>query len=94
MFKKRICQKCNKKISEDYQFCPHCGSADENFDDGQWGMLGRDDSISQNNFQLPPGFNMIFNSLMKNLGKQLGNMQNESQKNLDNDFKKRASHFF
>ncbi len=90
MFKKRICQKCNKKISEDYQFCPHCGSADENFDDGQWGMLGREDSISQNNFQLPPGFNMIFNSLMKNLGKQLGNMQNESQKNLDNDFKKRG----
>ena len=81
MFKKRICQKCGKRISEKYRFCPYCGSDDENFDNEEWGILGKDDLIPQNNFQLPPGFNMIFNSLMKNLNKQLNNINKGYQKN-------------
>jgi HSP20 family molecular chaperone IbpA len=88
MFKKRICKKCGKKISEDYRFCPHCGLADGEFDNGEWGMLGRDDSISQNNFQLPTGLNMIFNSLMKNLNKQLKNMDDTPKKNSGMNLKK------
>ena len=63
MFKKRICKRCEKKISEKYRFCPHCGSTDNNFDDESWGMLGKDDLITSNNFQLPSGFNMIYNSI-------------------------------
>ncbi len=88
MFKKRICKRCEKKISEKYRFCPHCGSTDNNFDDESWGMLGKDDLITSNNFQLPSGFNMIFNSLMKNLSKQLNTMHDESGKNSDTGMKK------
>ncbi len=88
MFKKRVCKKCGKKISEDYRFCPHCGATDENFDQGDWGMLGKDDLVSKNNFQLPPGFNMIFNSLMKNLGKQMNGMLDEPKKSADEKEKK------
>ncbi|MCK4647566.1 zinc-ribbon domain-containing protein [Candidatus Pacearchaeota archaeon] len=88
MFKKRICQKCGKKISEKYRFCPHCGSTDNNFEEEGWGMLGKDDVITSNNFQLPSGFNMIFNSLMKNLNKQLNGMYNEPVKNSNMGIKK------
>ncbi len=75
MFKRRACTKCRRKINKSYRFCPHCGYGDEDFDSAKWGMLGKDDLIAQNNFQLPMGLNTIFNSLMKNLNKQL----NESQ---------------
>ncbi len=87
MFKKRICNKCGEKVSKNYRFCPHCGSTENNSDRG-WGMLGKDDAIPQDNFQLPPGFNMIFNSLMKNLGKQLNGMVDKPQKNSDGGIKK------
>ena len=80
MFKKRKCQKCGKNISDKYGFCPYCGSANDDFDSGEWGMLGKDDLIPTNNFQLPTGFNMILNSLMKNLGKQLNGMYEKSEK--------------
>ncbi len=88
MFKKKECRKCGKKINEKYRFCPYCGSTDNKFDDENWGMLGRDDFMNPNNFQLPSGFNMIFNSLMKNLSKQLNNMYDESRKNSDSKLKK------
>ena len=88
MFKKRICKRCGEKISEKYRFCPHCGSTDNNLDEEGWGMLGKNDLITSNNFQLPSGFNMIFNSLMKNLSKQLNNMHNESEKNSNMGMKK------
>ena len=71
MFKKRECERCRKKINSNYRFCPHCGYGDGNFESENWGMLGKDDILSQNNFQLPMGLNTIFNSLMKNLSKQL-----------------------
>jgi len=76
MFKKRKCKKCGKKISEEYRFCPYCGASDDNYDEGDWGLLGRDDFLSKNSSPIPNDFNMIFNSLMKNLGKQLNNMSN------------------
>ena len=43
-------------------------------------MLGKDDLIPTNNVQLPTGFNMIFNSLMKQLNKQLNGMHGKSRK--------------
>jgi hypothetical protein len=88
MFKKRTCNKCGEKVNKSYRFCPHCGSTENNFDDKEWGILGKDDIIPQDNFQLPPGFNMIFNSLMKNLGKQLNGVVDKPQKNFDRGIKK------
>ena len=81
MFKKRACTKCRRKINKSYRFCPHCGYGDEDLDNAKWGMLGRDDRISQNNLQLPMGLNTIFNSLMKNLNKQFNDSQSPKKNN-------------
>lgn len=72
MFKKNQCRKCKRKIDEKYGFCPYCGSRmDSNDDEGDWGMLGKNDIMpSMNEIKLPIGFNALFNSLMKNLSKE------------------------
>ena len=80
MFKKKTCTNCGKNVSDKYGFCPYCGSANDNLDSGEWGMLGKNDLIPTNNVQLPTGFNMILNSLMKNLSKQLNGMYEKSGK--------------
>jgi ribosomal protein L37E len=87
MFKKIICQKCGKKVNEKHRFCPHCGFTDRNFDDGNWGLLGKDDTLSTNQFPLPSGLNPIFNSLLKNLSKQLNNVYEESGKSPNKNMK-------
>jgi len=79
MLKKRKCTKCNKKISESYRFCPHCGYGDRDFDDADWGMLGKDDFFSEK-ANTSFGFDNLFDSLMKNLTKQL-NKSFTSEKN-------------
>ncbi|HTY44021.1 MAG TPA: zinc ribbon domain-containing protein [Patescibacteria group bacterium] len=77
MFKRQKCARCGKKISESYSFCPYCGN---HLNEGDWGMLGKNDFInqeSQNNLGLPPGINSIFNFLMKNLDKQINQGNND-----------------
>lgn len=72
MFKKKKCPRCNKKIGENYNFCPNCGNRFDSEDDGEWGMLGKNDFTSpMNEIKLPIGFNALFNSIMKNLSKEL-----------------------
>ena len=70
MFKKKKCKKCGEKINSKHRFCPNCGNllSSKNED---WGMLGKNDFISPNEIELPMGLNTIFNSLIKNLSKQL-----------------------
>ena len=71
MFKKKKCQKCRNKIDKKYSFCPYCGNRLDSEDDEEWGMFGKNDSISpMNEIKLPVGFNALFNSLMKNLTKE------------------------
>ena len=92
MFKKIKCKKCGKKIGENYNFCQYCGSK-INFEDDEnyFGMLGKDDSIpTENAIKLPAGLNSIFNSLMKNLGKEFeeqlkGNFTEEKTKKMKKD---------
>jgi HSP20 family molecular chaperone IbpA len=74
MFKKRQCSKCGRKIEGKYSFCPYCGNRfDSNKEDNDdWGMLGKNDFMpSANEIKLPMGLNAIFNSLMKNMSKEL-----------------------
>ena len=96
MFKKKTCKRCGKKTSDKNDFCPHCGaslrSRGQNKEEG-WGMLGKDDFMPQmDNMKLPMGFNMLFNSLMKNLDKQFRNFENEmkeeNSKNKNKNVKK------
>lgn len=77
MFKKKECKKCGKKIDEKYDFCPFCGFKSDSEND--FGMLGKNDLIpSMNEIKLPIGFNALFNSLMKNLSKELDGQLREN----------------
>jgi len=82
MFGKNKCKRCGEKISDKFEFCPNCGARDSSkyrsFDNGDWGMLGKDDfSAPFEEIKLPAGINMIFNSLLKNLDKEFGEINKE-----------------
>lgn len=80
MFKKK-CHSCGEKVERKFRYCPWCGvplkakAAQEDY-----GMLGDSDEIQMqqavNDLKLPFGFNGIFNSLMKQVEKEMANMDN------------------
>ncbi len=73
------CKNCGEKISNKYKYCPHCSTQLNSNQD--WGMLGKDDFMpSIDEVKFPRGFNMIFNSLLKNLNKQFGELDNGMEK--------------
>ncbi|VVB79405.1 Uncharacterised protein [uncultured archaeon] len=79
MFKKK-CPACSKKIEKKFNFCPWCGhSFKKQRLEEDFGMLGQNDEIEQqisNQLNLPFGMNGIFNGLMKQIEKELANMDN------------------
>jgi len=91
MFKKKKCEKCGKKIEEKYSFCPYCGNNVDSENDEDFGMLGKNDFMSvANEMKLPLGLNTLFNSMMKNLSKELdeqlkGNFIEDKQKKVKRD---------
>ena len=81
MFKKKECKRCGKKISDNYEFCPHCGFS-INKDENDWGMLGKNDfTPSFNGFGFPGGLNTIFNSLIKTIDKQFEDFEKQPKDN-------------
>ena len=82
MFKKKKCPRCKSKIKDSYSFCPSCGMNLSGKEDRQeWGMLGKNDFENLvNEIKLPAGINMLFNSLMKGLDKQLGELDKDRKK--------------
>ena len=86
MFRKKNCGKCGRKVSDKNNFCSACGSSIGKSENGDWGMLGKDDFLSEEGFdgiRLPGGFNVIFNSLMKNLDRQFRNLDREMKKDVE-----------
>jgi zinc-ribbon domain len=81
MFKKKVCPRCGRSLKDKYDFCPHCGTALEKKTENL-GMLGKDDFFNNNfnEFKLPMGFNMIFNSLMKSFEKQINGIEKKPNK--------------
>lgn len=87
MFNKKRCPKCGEKINNSYNFCPYCRSQlkdSSNFlDDENWGLLGKNDFMPNEEIRLPMGFNALFNSLIKNLNnqfKEIGNIEDKQKK--------------
>lgn len=85
MFSKK-CQRCNRKIKKDFEFCPYCGldfRGEKRMKKQQdFGMLGSEDSlfnetIPNMNTNLPFGFNGLFNSLLKEVDKQFRELDKE-----------------
>ena len=91
MFKKKECTKCGRKIDEKYSFCPRCGNRFDSSQEGSddWGMLGKDDFFSTNDIKLPLGFNAIFNSLLKNMSKELNEQLSKNHFEQENENSKK-----
>ncbi|MCK5149624.1 hypothetical protein KAJ87_01715 [Candidatus Pacearchaeota archaeon] len=81
MFKKNTCGKCGKKISDSYEFCPHCGNSQGNNSEN-WGLLGKDDNNSKtDNFS-----GNIFGGMGGNfLGKMINNAMKMIEKEMQRE---------
>jgi hypothetical protein len=90
---KRKCPSCAKKIERKFSFCPYCGvSFRARNEREEFGMLGRNDSNErvQNELKLPFGMNKIVNSLVKQLERQMNDL-NEGGDGIPRGFKIRIA---
>lgn len=80
MMFKRKCSSCARKVDRKFNFCPYCGeSFKARREKDDFGMLGFDDSGDEAGAEqkLPFGMEKIMGSLVKQLEKQMGNMNFE-----------------
>lgn len=75
MFRKK-CKSCGEKVERKFNYCPWCGgSLKVGGSRDDFGMLGRNDTErAQEETRLPFGMEKIMGSLVKQLEKQIGNM--------------------
>jgi len=86
MFNKKKCKRCGKKADNEDSFCPGCGFPLKELGGKEdWGMLGKDDMFSPEMGM--PGFNTLFNSLMKDFGSQFGAIEKELRNSMENNSK-------
>ena len=84
MFNKAKCSNCNEKLNKKFSFCPSCGKRlGKNSPD--YGMLGRNDSVAQ---QESPFGGKIFGNLNE---KMLNKMLGGAMKMLEKEMKKSIS---
>ena len=77
MFNKK-CSRCARKISKEFEFCPYCGfNIKKENNEKNYGFLGKDDNMGFPDFQMPFGFNNLFNSLLKQIDKQFQSLDKE-----------------
>lgn len=81
--KKNICDRCNKKVKKSFDFCPNCGKRlkQESFE--EWGMLGKNDAISQND-----ELAMMMQSMG---GGMIGKMLNQTMRMLEKEMIKETT---
>ena len=80
MFGKKRCRNCGEKIEDSYNYCPYCKTPLKDMFEEDWGLLGKNDFIGPGEIKLPMGLNALFNSLVKNLNKQMKEIENEKEK--------------
>lgn len=74
---KKKCPSCNKKVERKYNYCPWCAHSFKKEElEQDFGMIGVNDEMKkvENQMALPFGFNGIFNTLMKQIEKDLANL--------------------
>ena len=93
---KKKCKNCGKKIERKFNFCPFCGlDFKGNRQEEDFGMLGKDDFLGAsrknqgNEIKMPFGLNKIMGSLVKQLEKQMSemNMDDLNKAGLPNNIK-------
>jgi len=84
---KRKCSTCGEKLDKSFSFCPNCGhNAKKESDDKNFGLLGKDDEISDLHdigTRMPFGLNTIFNTLLKQVDKQFRELDKEMGKDVE-----------
>lgn len=85
------CNKCGKRIRKSYDFCPTCGNSLNNKFNADYGFLGKND-IDDLDMKLPFGFNMLFKPLLKELQKQMVELDKELKKEQGGGKKSNISH--
>jgi HSP20 family molecular chaperone IbpA len=89
MFKKKTCKKCGEKISDKFNFCPKCGAYLAGKEE-DWGMLGKDDSLPEQD----PLANSLFGGISgKMLNKMLGSAMKMLEKELKEEMKTPRTNF-
>lgn len=74
------CNRCGKKARKNFEFCPSCGAnLKSSPNDMGYGFLGKND-INDLDMKLPFGFNMLFKPLLKELQKQMFELDEELKK--------------
>ena len=87
---KKKCPSCARKIKKEFGFCPYCGASFKTIKENEnFGMLGREDNIKniQNDLNLPFGINKIMGSLVKQLEKQMNDLNGENPSGIPRGFK-------
>lgn len=79
---KRKCNRCGEEVNKKHNYCPGCGHLiqEKTQDLGMLGKSDFNDLQSFNQIKFPRGFNMLFNSLMKNLDRQFREFDREMGK--------------
>ena len=79
---KKKCSSCEKKIERKFNYCPWCGqSFKKQNEETDFGMLGKDDEFAQamNQVKMPFGLDGIFNTLVKQLEKEMSGLEGSPQ---------------
>jgi hypothetical protein len=77
------CTRCGKRVGKKHEFCSSCGLDLKNEgDDADYGLLGKND-MNDFDFNLPRGLNMLLKPLMKELTKQMGELDKEIRREGD-----------
>lgn len=90
---KKKCSSCAKKIERKFNYCPYCGASFKAGSEREdFGMLGRDDiGAVQEELKLPFGLDKMMGSLIKQLERQMGEMDFEGQSGFPKGFQVRIS---
>ena len=91
---KKKCPSCAKKIDRKFSYCPYCGvSFREQNEQKDFGMLGRDDMSKEirEEVKLPFGMNKIMNSLMKQIERQMNDIDFQNTQGMPRGFKIKVS---
>jgi len=84
MFNKKYCSKCGSKINPKENFCPNCGNRIQENSKEDWGMLGKDDNVSEQNFVS----NSIFGGIGgKVISQMLGSAMKMLEKEMNQEIK-------
>ena len=85
---KKKCRGCAEKVDRKFNYCPYCGASFKVKNKRDFGMLGSSDSgCVEEEFKLPFGVEKIMGGLVKQLEKQLGNMEVDKKTGIPKGFK-------